>query len=89
MGQTGTCPTTGIKYLPKSGTAASTTTTAGATATKTTTTTTATSTSTGAFSGTGYLEAYTSGSNKGCLISAGTWYVGGTCATYKATTSGK
>jgi ribonuclease T2 len=34
------------------------------------------------------LEAYTSGSQTGCLISAGTWYTSGTCATYTATGSG-
>jgi ribonuclease T2 len=34
------------------------------------------------------LEAYTSESQTGCLISAGAWYASGTCATYTATASG-
>ena len=34
--------------------------------------------------GKGFLQAYTGGANKGCLISAGTWYTTGTCATYTA-----
>lgn len=76
------CPTTGVKYLPKSGSTATTTTAA------TTTTTTAVPTGTGSFSGTGYLNAITSGTQNGCLISAGTWYTTGTCATYTATASG-
>lgn len=97
VGSSSTCPDTGISYPVKSsGTAVPTTTTVGtatgtATSTKTGTKTTTTPGATGTsapFSGTGYLEAYTSGSNEGCLISAGTWYVGGTCATYTASTSG-
>jgi hypothetical protein len=64
-GTKSTCPTTGIKYLPKSGTASPTTTGSGSTPTATGTP--------GTFSGSGYLQAYTSGSNTGCLISAGTW----------------
>ncbi|KAL5345173.1 Ribonuclease T2 precursor (RNase T2) [Pseudogymnoascus australis] len=42
----------------------------------------------GAFSGKGFLQAYTGGANKGCLIGAGTWYTTGTCAGYTATASG-
>lgn len=38
-------------------------------------------------SGTGYFYAYYDGSEDGALISAGTWYVGGTPATYHATTA--
>lgn len=86
IGQSSSCSSTGIKYLPKSGAAVTTTTSL--TATKTTTTTTSTPTGTGSFSGSGYLNAYTSGSQDGCLISAGTWYTTGTCATYTATASG-
>lgn len=37
----------------------------------------------------GYLTAVTDGTETGCLISSGTWYVSGTCATYTATASGK
>jgi ribonuclease T2 len=40
-------------------------------------------------SGKGYLNVIYGGSQDGCLISAGTWYVSGTCATYTATPSGK
>lgn len=73
------CPTGGIKYVPKYLTASPTTTTTGATSTPTGT----------PYLGKGFLQAYTSGANKGCLISAGTWYTTGTCATYTATTFGK
>jgi ribonuclease T2 len=89
VGQSASCASTGIKYLPKSGSAATTTL---VTSTKTATTSAAGSTGTtvsGTFSGTGYLNAITSGSQDGCLISAGTWYTTGTCATYTATASGE
>jgi len=88
IGQSSNCPSTGVKYLPKSGssTASPTTTTKVTTSTKTTTA--ATSTATGSFSGKGYLNAYYNGSQDGCLISAGTWYTTGTCGTYTATASG-
>ncbi|TGJ87193.1 hypothetical protein E0Z10_g1606 [Xylaria hypoxylon] len=78
VGQSSNCPSTGVKYLPKSGTGTS----------PTSTTSTSTKTATGSFSGTGYLNAYYSGSADGCLITAGTWYTTGTCATYTATASG-
>ncbi|RWA10972.1 hypothetical protein EKO27_g4117 [Xylaria grammica] len=51
-------------------------------------TTSPTSTATGTFSGKGYLNAYYNGNADGCLITAGTWYTTGTCATYTATASG-
>ncbi|KAF2972757.1 hypothetical protein GQX73_g782 [Xylaria multiplex] len=51
-------------------------------------TTSPTSTATGTFSGKGYLNAYYNGNSDGCLITAGTWYTTGTCATYTATASG-
>jgi len=73
------CPSTGIKYLPKG---SSTT----PTGTKTTTTAAPTSTG-GAFSGKGYLNVVASGSQKGCIISAGTWYTSGTCASFTASGS--
>ncbi|KAI1740076.1 ribonuclease T2-like protein [Xylaria scruposa] len=87
VGQSSNCPSSGIKYLPKSGSSPAPTTT------KTTTTTTKTgtsptSTATGTFSGKGYLNAYYNGNQDGCLIAAGTWYTTGTCATYTATPSG-
>ncbi|KFY39121.1 hypothetical protein V495_06143 [Pseudogymnoascus sp. VKM F-4514 (FW-929)] len=79
-GTKSTCPATGVKYLVKyaSGTPSGTQ-TSGAPA----------PTGTGApFSGKGFLQAYTGGANKGCLIGAGTWYTTGTCAGYTATASG-
>ncbi|KAH8765832.1 ribonuclease-like protein T2, partial [Hyaloscypha finlandica] len=88
VGQSSSCSSTGIKYLPKSGTPVSISTVK---TTMTTSTTSASSSSTGGsgiFSGSGYLNAFTSGSQTGCLISAGTWYTSGTCATYTATASG-
>ncbi|TAQ89577.1 hypothetical protein B7494_g2080 [Chlorociboria aeruginascens] len=84
VGQSGSCSSSGIKYLPKSGAAVSTT----RTQSSTRTTTSGTSSPTGTFSGSGYLNAITSGSQDGCLISAGTWYTTGTCATYTASPSG-
>lgn len=81
-GGTGSCPSTGIKYLPK-GTSASPTTTAPSS------TNAPQPTSTGpAFSGKGTLNVVTSGSTKGCIISGGKWYTTGTCATFTATSSG-
>jgi len=71
------CAATGIKYIPKYLPVA------------TPTTSGASSTPTGLpYAGKGFLQAYTSGTNKGCLISAGTWYTTGTCAGYTATASG-
>lgn len=69
-----------ISYLPKSGTTATTTATATATA--------PTSTATGVITGTGTWIGTSSSATKGGLISGGTWYVGGTLATYTATASG-
>jgi len=69
------CPATGVKYLPKSGGGTS----------PTTTTTSGPAPTGGSFSGTGYLNGVTGGATDGCLISAGTWYNGGTCATCKST----
>ncbi|ROV96291.1 hypothetical protein VMCG_07737 [Cytospora schulzeri] len=89
-GQDSTCPSSGIKYPIKSGastattTSARKTTTAKTTSTKTSTAVTATGTS---VSGAGTWNAYYKGSEDGCLISAGTWYIGGTCATYHATST--
>ncbi|KAI1814343.1 ribonuclease t2 [Poronia punctata] len=73
-----TCPSTGIKYLPKDG---------GATPTSTTTKTTAPPTGTptgtpGALSGKAYVQVQP----KGYLISTGNWYLAsGTPATFTAT----
>lgn len=86
-GQSSNCPSTGIKYPLKSG-AAATSSTKTSTATATSTSAAPTSTGTGV-SGSGYWNAQYNGNADGCLISAGTWYVGGTCATYKTTTTSK
>lgn len=82
IGGASSCPDTGIKYLPKSSSGGSPTTTAQSTGT-----TTSASTSTAApFEGKGYLNVIQSdGTQNGCLISHGTWYTTGTCATYTAT----
>ncbi|KAF2102601.1 ribonuclease T2 [Rhizodiscina lignyota] len=84
-GTKSTCPDTGIKYLPKSGSSTG----GGST---TTTSSSGGSQPTGGsgtpFSGNGFLEVTTGGSQKGCLISAGTWFTTGTCATFTATASG-
>jgi ribonuclease T2 len=85
VGSGSTCPSSGIKYLPKTGA-----TTAPATSTRTSTSPTSTSTPSGAVpSGKGYLDVITSGSQDGCIIGAGTWYTTGTCATFTATPSGR
>ena len=78
-GTKSTCPSTGIKYLPKTGGGSTTTTasTPGGTTTPGT-----------PFSGKGYLNVNVGTSKTGCLISAGTWYTSGTCATFTAATSG-
>ncbi|KAF1988375.1 ribonuclease M [Aulographum hederae CBS 113979] len=79
-GTKSTCPATGVKYLPKTGGGS------GTTMTTSTKTTTSAPGGTGApFSGKGYLNAV---SGTGCLISAGTWYSSGTCATFTAASSG-
>jgi ribonuclease T2 len=86
-GSASTCPSSGIKWLPKSGGSTTTTTSGGGSPTTTTTSTGPTGTS-GPFSGKGYLEVTTGGAAKGCLISTGMWYTSGTCATYTVATSG-
>ncbi|KAH9828594.1 putative RNase T2 family protein [Teratosphaeria destructans] len=80
VGVHSTCPSRGIRYLPK----------APATRpTHTATTTAARPTATGApFTGPGYLHVLTSGRRMGAVISAGTWYKSGTPATFTATNHG-
>ena len=76
------CPATGVKWLPKGsggGTTTSTTTSAGPTGTSTPGT---------PFSGKGTLQVTTGGKADGCIISGGTWYTTGTCATFTAAASG-
>ncbi|KAH8891975.1 ribonuclease t2 [Thozetella sp. PMI_491] len=86
VGSASTCPSTGIKYLPKYQTPASTTTTSSATATSTR----PASTGPAALSGKGYFYVDSPGLASGSfLISGGTWYRnGGTPATYTATPVG-
>jgi len=84
IGSGSTCPSSGIKYPPKSGGSSTSTTT-----TATTTSAQPTSTGgTGSFSGSGYLNVVSGGSQNGCIISGGTWYTSGTCATFTVTNSG-
>ena len=80
-GTKSTCPQTGIRYLPKNGgsTPTGTTSTVGSPAP------TSTSAPGTPFSGRGTLNVLVNGSNKGCIISKGTWYTTGTCATFTAT----
>lgn len=75
-GSKSTCPSTGIKYVPKESFL-------DPTGTKSTTAPTATPTG-APFSGRGYLNVVASGATKGCIISGGTWYASGTCATFRA-----
>ncbi|KAA6406401.1 MAG: ribonuclease T2 [Lasallia pustulata] len=83
-GSKSSCPSTGIQYLPKNlpstptdpSTSASTTTLPASTAPS------------APFQGSGFLEVQASGKSQGCIISPGTWYIGGTCATFSATASG-
>lgn len=86
-GTKSTCSASGIKYLPKNGGGGD----------QPTGTQTATSAPTGTstpgnpgtpFSGKGYLNVQVDGAKKGCIISGGTWYTTGTCATFTAATSG-
>lgn len=86
VGEDSSCPSSGIKYPVKSGATATATT--GKKTTKTTSTKTATATATGTVSGAGSWNTYYDGSEDGCLISSGTWYIGGTCATFHASASG-
>ncbi|KAI4141327.1 MAG: hypothetical protein L6R39_005397 [Caloplaca ligustica] len=81
------CPATGVKYLPKgtTGTPPSTTLSTATTASPSPTTTT---TPGSPFSGKGTLPVTTSGKIDGCIISGGTWYTTGTCATFTAAVSG-
>ncbi|KAI0409653.1 ribonuclease T2-like protein [Xylaria palmicola] len=79
VGSGSTCPSTGIKYLPKY---ATTTTTTLATKTTTTTATSVPTGTAGALSGKGYVKVQPDG----FLVSGGGWYrAGGTPATFTAT----
>ncbi|KAJ5155608.1 hypothetical protein N7492_008411 [Penicillium capsulatum] len=74
-GQKSNCPSRGIRYPPKRSQSEPTKTTTHGSA----------PTATGApFSGKGNLIVSTKGQKHGCLISYGTWYTSGTCATFRA-----
>ncbi|KAK7528025.1 ribonuclease T2-like protein [Phyllosticta citriasiana] len=79
------CPSK-VRYVPKRGGPSPTTT--GRHTKTATTTTTALPTSTGSFSGKGFLNVEHDGGSNGCIISGGTWYASGTCATFTATSAG-
>ncbi|KAL6899931.1 ribonuclease T2-like protein [Trichoderma evansii] len=87
VGSASTCPKTGIKYLPKSGTGTVSSTSKTVSATSTKSTGPVSTGSAGVLSGKGYLyvdDSSTTGD--GFLISSGAWYrAGGTPATYTAT----
>lgn len=86
VGSGSTCPSTGIKYLPKYSNATTTTTTTATTATSTAPPS-GTSGVAGALSGKGYIYVTTpSTTSGGFIISGGTWYSNsGTPATFTAT----
>ena len=92
-GSEGTCPDSGIKYLPKGssgggGSNSSSSASSAPSSTPVSSSTAPSSTATGApFSGKGNLNVVTSGSKKGCIISHGTWYTTGSCATFTSTSS--
>lgn len=71
VGTTSSCPSAGIKYLPK-GTSPGGGGGGGG----------------GVPSGKGTLPITSGGVQKGCIISGGTWYTSGTCASFTATPSG-
>lgn len=75
------CPSSGIKYLPKNGGSSPTSTASNPGSTPT-------SSPGGDFNDKGYLNVISNGSKNGCIISAGTWYTTGTCATFTASASG-
>ncbi|KAJ9647175.1 Ribonuclease T2 precursor (RNase T2) [Coniosporium apollinis] len=82
------CPSDGVRYLPKN---PSHTPTGGATLTTATRTTSTAPTATGQpFQGRGYLNVIVqddANTKNGCIISKGTWYTMGTCATFTGTAS--
>ncbi|KAL8678737.1 MAG: hypothetical protein Q9186_004928 [Xanthomendoza sp. 1 TL-2023] len=79
-GSKSNCPASGIKYLPKTGTPPSTSTGSPPTSTPT---------PGNPFSGKGTLPVTSGGKTNGCIISGGTWYTTGTCASFTAAASGK
>lgn len=104
IGSSSSCPSSGIKYLPKSSSSGGGGLTSTATSSSISSTSTGNTNSTissrsrssssstspsptstkGAFSGKGYLNVITDGNQDGCIISYGTWFTTGTCATFHA-----
>jgi len=89
-GSKSSCPAKGIRYLPKGnspapGHSSRATATATASASKTASGPAAPTATGPPFSGRGFLHVNYAGVHDGCIISAGTWYTSGTCATYTAT----
>jgi ribonuclease T2 len=83
-GTKSTCPDTGVKYLPKSGGSSG-----GGGGSSTSTMSTSGSSPTGTpFSGKGQLKVYSGSSQTGCIISSGSWFTTGTCASFTAAASG-
>lgn len=75
------CPMTGIRYIPKRAPSAPT-------ATQTSDPTMPTrSPSKDPFTGRGHLDVWAFDRQIGCIISHGTWFTSGTCATFKVQTS--
>lgn len=78
------CPSTGIKYLPKDPATIPTSTEKKISTTATQTVEPTSTSTTAPFTGAGFLQVHMNGTPKGCLISDGTWYTSGTCATFHA-----
>ncbi|MCJ1304046.1 ribonuclease T2-like [Hypocenomyce scalaris] len=86
-GPKSTCPATGVQYLPKNMSSTPSPTSVMPSSVNPTSIPTSTTPSE-PFQGSGYLEVQTGGQSQGCIISPGTWYIGGTCATFIAAASG-
>lgn len=78
------CPGTGIRYIPKSSSDGSSR-TKGPTASQPVSSVPSPTSTAAPFTGKGYLEVFVKGDSRprGCLISQGKWYVGGTCARFQ------
>ena len=84
-GAKNSCPGTGIRYLSKGSSERGSSTVEPTRSQPATVTSLPTSTAT-PFAGRGFLQLYVKGesSHQGCLISTGTWYMSGTCASFRA-----
>ncbi|PSN62871.1 ribonuclease T2 [Corynespora cassiicola Philippines] len=84
-GTKSSCPKSGIKYLPKKGSGGGDD--GGPSPTTTGSVPTSTAKPGKDWEGRGFLNVEIDGAKTGCIISKGTWYSTGTCATITATTS--